>query len=473
MNYLQKVYFGIMFLSIAFFKTGYSQETEFKEIPLNDLSAFTQAGANWIVASEFSSDYSKPWDLKKIPSGTGILLNDLSKKNRSHLITKEEFGDMDLELDFMMEKGSNSGMYLQGRYEVQLFDSWKNPDPTFADCGGIYQRWNDSLKIQGYEGIAPLTNASHAPGLWQHLRIRFRAPRFDDRGNKTSNARFDEVYLNGILVQQQVEVTGPTQASILNDEKEMGPLVFQGDHGKVAFRNIKYHPLSQLTESNGSSEVGAIVVKPEERPYLLRSFMMFEDKKLDYIISVGNAQGLNYSYDLGEGAWLQVWRGDFIDATEMWHNRGEDQLAQPLGSIVAFTDTPTVAELADADVIWPDSVEFDNLQNQDYTLDKKGVPTFNYTINGIKVSDKISPSTDGTGLSRTLNVENPSGNLYCRVISARKIEALEQGLYRVDGKYYIQMDRSVEPLIRSKGQQQEMLVSLKKSKSTLTYTVIW
>lgn len=201
--------------------------------------------------------------------------------------------------------------------------------------------------------------------------------------------------------------------------------------------------------------------------------MMFEDKKLDYIISVGSAQGLNYSYDLGEGAWLQVWRGDFIDATEMWHNRGEDQLAKPIGSIVAFTDTPTVAELADSDMVWPDSVEFDNLQSQDYTLDKNGVPTFNYTINGIKVSDKISPSTDGAGLSRTLRVENPSENLYCRVISARKIEALEQGLYRVDGAYYIQMDRSIEPLIRSKGQKQEMLVSLKNPKSTLTYTAIW
>jgi len=473
MNYLQKLYFGIMFLGIGFFRTGYSQETEFKEIPLNDLSAFTQAGENWIVASEFFSDYSEPWNLKKIASGKGMLINDLSKKHRSHLITKEEFGDMDLELDFMMDKDSNSGVYLQGRYELQLFDSWRNPDPTFADCGGIYQRWDDSLKIKGYEGIAPLSNASRAPGLWQHLRIRFQAPRFDANGNKTANARFNEVYLNGILVQQQIEVTGPTQASFLNDEKALGPLVFQGDHGKVAFRNIRYRPLSQLTGSNGSSGVGAIVVKPEERPYLLRSFMMFEDKKLDYIISVGSPQGLNYSYDLREGAWLQVWRGDFIDATEMWHNRGEDQMAKPLGGVVAFTDTPAVTELHDPDMVWPDSVKFDNLHSEDYTLDKNGVPTFNYMINGTKIADKISPSPDGSGLRRTLNVENPSGDLYCRIISAHKIESLEKGLYRVDGAYYIQMDRSIEPLIRSKGQLQEMLVSLKKSKSTLTYTVIW
>src|SRR5690606_29433465 len=120
-------------------------------------------------------------------------------------------------LDFMMARGSNSGVYLQGRYEVQLFDSWTKTNPSYSDCGGIYQRWDDT-KNRGYEGTAPLVNVARAPGLWQHLQIRFRAPRFDSKGMKIENARFESVYLNGVLVQQQIGLTGPTRSPLSNEE---------------------------------------------------------------------------------------------------------------------------------------------------------------------------------------------------------------------------------------------------------------
>ncbi len=442
-------------------------------LPLNDLSAFNNAGKNWVVTSEFSSDYSRPWNLKKLSFGTGMVINDLTDKHHSHLVTKREFGDVEVEVDFMMDKGSNSGVYLQGRYEVQLFDSWLNPDPSFSDCGGIYQRWGESRTVKGYEGMAPLANASRAPGLWQHLRIRFQAPRFDADGNKTANARFEEVYLNGVLVQQQVEVSGPTRSSLFDDENPFGPLVFQGDHGKVAFRNIRYRPLGQATDSKGDASSGAIVVKPDDKPYLLRSFMMFGDKKLDYIISMGAPQGLNYAYDLREGAWLQVWRGGFMDATDMWHSRGESQLARPLGSVVRFSDAPAVTNLSDTDAKWPESLAFDDLQNEGYLLDREGIPTFKYTTEGTKITDKIVPLPDGKGFKRTLTVENPTDNLYCRAVSASKIEQIDKELFRVDGTYYIKVDRHLDPLIRKNGQGQEMLFSLNNLKSPLTYSIIW
>jgi len=463
----------LLLLSILHSQITTSQESKFEDVPLSDLSAFKDPGKNWIVTSKFFNDYAEPWNLKKLESGTGMVINDLTDRHHSHLVTKKEFGDIEVELDFMMDKGSNSGVYIEGRYEVQLFDSWLNPDPTFTDCGGIYQRWDESRTVKGYEGMGPLANASRAPGLWQHLRIRFQAPRFDDNGNKTANARFEEIYLNGILVQQQVEVSGPTRSSIFDDEKPSGPLVLQGDLGKVAFRNIRYRPLGTSTDSKNHVGPGAIVVKPDDKPYLLRSFMMFGDKKLDYIISMGAPQGLNYSYDLREGAWLQVWRGGFIDATDMWHNRGESQLAVPMGSVIPFADTPTVAQLSDTNMAWPDSLAFDDLHYDGYQLDKKGIPTFKYMVNGTKVSDKISPSSDGSGLDRLLTADNPSGDLYCRVISAHKIELVDKGLYLVDGSYYIKMDRHFEPIIRSNGQGQEMLVSLKNPQSPLTYSVIW
>src|SRR5699024_10727548 len=116
--------------------------------------------------------------------------------------------------------------------------------PSFSDCGGVYQRWDENKnEDKGYEGVPPLINACMAPGLWQNIKIYFRAPRFDSVGEKIQNARFEKVILNGVLVQDQIEVTGPTRAAYFSDEKEEGPLMIQGDHGKVALRNIKYKSL--------------------------------------------------------------------------------------------------------------------------------------------------------------------------------------------------------------------------------------
>ena len=462
-----------MFLALTFFQMAYSQKKPFTNIALTDLQAFKDPGENWVITSEFRADYSKPWNLKNLEPGSGMVINDLSEKNRSHLVTNKEFGDVELELDFMMDKGSNSGVYLSGRYEVQLFDSWLNPDPTFADAGGIYQRWDESREEKGYEGMAPLENAALAPGLWQHLRIRFKAPRFDANGDKTANARFEEVYLNGVSVQQQVEVTGPTRASLFDDEKPVGPLVLQGDHGKVAFRNIRYRSLQALPVPEKEKPVGRIVARPDNRPYLLRSFIMFDDQKLDYAISMGSPQGLNYSYDLKTGAWLQVWRGEFMDATDMWHSRGEAQLARPMGSVVPFSDAPAVTKLSDMNAKWPDSLAFDDLQNEGYLLDRQGVPTYKYTTQGTKIGDKIVPLPDGKAFKRTLTVDNPTADLYCRAVSASKIEQVDKELFRVDGTYYIKVERGFDPLIRSIGQGEEMLFSLNDLKSPLTYSIIW
>ena len=217
----------------------------FTSIPLSNLDAFNRPGTNWSIAGNAAADINSEGILNT-RYRTGVVVNLISQKDNTHLITRQQFGDIELELDFMMPKGSNSGIYLQGRYEVQLFDSWGNIDPTYADCGGIYQRWDEKRpgNMKGYEGIPPLMNTAKAPGLWQHIRIKFRAPRFDSQGKKTENARFEEVYLNGVLIQLQVEVTGPTRAAAYEDEQPEGPLMLQGDHGNVAFRNISYRSLT-------------------------------------------------------------------------------------------------------------------------------------------------------------------------------------------------------------------------------------
>lgn len=220
----------------------------FEVLPLQNLSEFQPTSGNWQIVDEVFYDLNG--GKSKTKNGTGILLNSLQKENNSEIKTSFDHGDIELSLDFMMPKGSNSGIYLQGRYEVQLFDSWTQQDPTYADAGAIYQRYDESRGIgrEGFEGHPPLVNVSRAPGLWQTIRIVFRAPRFDSNGKKVSNAKFISVHQNDVLVQKNIEVTGPTHGAFYDDEQEMGPLVIQGDHGGVAIRNISY-------KSYGATEV--------------------------------------------------------------------------------------------------------------------------------------------------------------------------------------------------------------------------
>lgn len=113
---------------------------------------------------------------------------------------------------------------------------------VLAECGGIYPRWLDEANVGGR---SPRTNASRPAGEWQSFDIVFRAPRFDARGRKTAHARFVRVLHNGVLVHENVEVTGPTRAARLEHEPEaaVGPLQLQGDHGPVAYRNLRVVPV--------------------------------------------------------------------------------------------------------------------------------------------------------------------------------------------------------------------------------------
>ena len=164
----------------------------------------------------------------------------------ANLVTDEKFGDVELYLEFMVAKGSNSGVYLQGLYEIQVFDSWGSTEPMkSSDCGGVYHRWIDN---KGVGGSAPSRNASRAPGEWQSFQIWFRAPRFDAAGKKVENARFIRVLHNGLSIQENVEVEGPTRAHMSHPEAPLNPLMLQGDHGPVAYRNIYVRPLRPIIE---------------------------------------------------------------------------------------------------------------------------------------------------------------------------------------------------------------------------------
>ncbi len=145
------------------------------------------------------------------------------------LYTEEKFGDCTIEVEFMIPKGSNSGVYLMGEYELQILDSFGKKKVGPGDMGGLYTT------------AAPKVNACKAPGEWQKFVIDFQAPRFKD-GKKVENAKFIKVTLNGELIHENVEMKGPTPGGLTGKEVATGPLMFQGDHGPIAFRLIKVSP---------------------------------------------------------------------------------------------------------------------------------------------------------------------------------------------------------------------------------------
>ncbi len=174
-----------------------------------------------------------------ITAGEGIFYNGAAGRTRD-IYTEASYGDCELRVEFMVPEGSNSGVYLMSRYEIQILDSWGETGLHYGSCGGVYCRWIDNQPV---DGVAPSVNASKPAGEWQTYAITFRAPRFDADGNKIANATFVKVIWNGQVVHENVEVAGVTRGAMLEDEAATGPLMLQGDHGPVAFRNVVLKPV--------------------------------------------------------------------------------------------------------------------------------------------------------------------------------------------------------------------------------------
>ena len=151
--------------------------------------------------------------------------------------TKQEFGDcrvhLEFKLPFMPEaKGQgrgNSGIYLSGRYEVQILDSF-GLRGEHNECGGIYMV------------AKPKINMCYPPEQWQTYDIDFTAPRFDDKGAKLTNAQVT-VKHNGVVIHEKVDVPNPTTASPLRNEAPTGPIHLQNHGNPVRFRNFWVVPL--------------------------------------------------------------------------------------------------------------------------------------------------------------------------------------------------------------------------------------
>jgi hypothetical protein len=143
----------------------------------------------------------------------GVLQN---AKSGANLVTPQKFDDFKLHLEFRVPKGENSGVYLRGRYELQIDDA-AGLEPSSHHLGGLY----------GF--IAPSENVAKAPGEWQSMDV-------------TLIGRMLTLDLNGTNVICNREIPGITGGAIDSAEAEPGPLLLQGDHGPVDYRNIVITP---------------------------------------------------------------------------------------------------------------------------------------------------------------------------------------------------------------------------------------
>lgn len=591
--------FGTLFIAM-----GQNVKPRLNSLPLKDLTALTTKGDQWKIIGAVDAGFSDT--LLQHKAGEGILLNDFNRavhyRTAAPIQTKMEHGDLVLEFDFMIPKGGRSRVFLQSRYGIQIADSWGVQLPKSNDMGGIYERGE---KGNGFDGKAPLKNAGFAPGIWNHMEISFQAPRFDANGKKILSAKFNYVKLNGISLHENIFLSGPSRGAQFEDEKAQGPFSFQGDHGVIAIKNIRYAPQEELkvslsdlryayfeksaktpeqaaktkATSSGvastldsrlasardlfflqfegklnipvkdkytftmlysgdasleidgkavipptwnhlggysivsSTELEAgnhnfklwinkdlnwsspglslfiekpnskavalhspasmperipsplIAVQSNSSPELVRSFMDHNTKKLTHVLSVGDPHQVHYSYDLLQGGLLQVWKGDFLNTTEMWYERGEPQTATALGAAISLAGNCPVYEPA----LSKDSVTA--YQYKGYSLDTKGLPTFNYVYHQLKITDKIQALENGNGLKRTINIDGDKQNTTIRIAQGSSIKSMGNGLFVAgDHQYFISIDPSMNAKVENYLGQQVLLVP---ASASIAYTIIW
>ena len=171
--------------------------------------------------------------------GTGVLINGKNGKCPSLVTKRRDYRDVEVHLEFMVAKGSNSGVIFHGNYEIQILDSYGIKTPNAGHCGGVYPRAENKPTYHHIDrGSPPRVNAAKRPGQWQTMDIIFQAARFDKNEKKTAHARFAKVVHNGIVIQENVDVPYACGPNWDRKQFPQGPIIIQGDYGPIAVRNI-------------------------------------------------------------------------------------------------------------------------------------------------------------------------------------------------------------------------------------------
>ena len=187
----------------------------------------------------FNNQDVSNWTQRNGDAANWIVQDGVVAVNKGDIMTQERFADFFLHLEFMTpdmpdatgQAKGNSGVFLQGRYEIQVLDSYGIETPGKGDCGAIYDQY------------APLINACKPPLEWQTYDVCFRSARVSEDGEVLEKTRLT-VLQNGIVIHNNVELPGVTVLAIDEQVGTPGPILLQ-DHGNdVKYRNIWVLPLA-------------------------------------------------------------------------------------------------------------------------------------------------------------------------------------------------------------------------------------
>jgi len=239
------IFWKLNVLVLLFTSFVYSQDksklTEvWSPIPAEVYSVSDSTAPNDAVVLFDGSDLSK-WNAKWSKKKSGWKINEDGSvtvvfDGSGGIETKENFGSVQLHIEWKTSEDtshknqnrSNSGVFLQNRYEIQILDSYKSPTYVNGQAGSVYKQH------------IPLVNASRKPGEWQSYDIIFDAPKFDSNGIKVKSGYFT-VFHNGVLIHNHVEIYGTTEnvGAPKNIAHGDGPISLQNHCcSQVSFRNI-------------------------------------------------------------------------------------------------------------------------------------------------------------------------------------------------------------------------------------------
>jgi hypothetical protein len=235
-----------------------------------DLSGWTyrnpRAKKVWVVCDQVRLDPLDPARLLPVGQGgsPGAVLLCGDDGRGSDLMTTETFSDYQLHLEFNVPKGSNSGVYNRGLFEIQVFDSYGKPKLGFHDCGALYER------------AFPRANLAKPPGHWQSFDITLQGKKltlvwngepvyqdYDIRYGETDREAFERLNHENANKPAALRVKlreengrylgyfgeGGTRSGLAGPDRP-GPILLQGDHGPVAYRNILIRPLREPTRGS-------------------------------------------------------------------------------------------------------------------------------------------------------------------------------------------------------------------------------
>jgi hypothetical protein len=182
---------------------------------------------------------------------------------------------------------------------------------------------------------------------------------------------------------------------------------------------------------------------------------------------------LHYTYDMDKGMIVQAWRGAFLDATPMWHSRG-DGSSRPSGSLLRLGKPIMALQiLSSPTASWSSDTAGTNYRPKGYVLDGNDRPTFRYMIYNSMVNDVTRVMDNNQGLHREISVASPVANLFLRLAEADKIETPSEGLYLINDKsYYLRLDDAggAKPIIRDANGRKELIIPVQNK---VSYSILF